>query len=287
MQPHPLLLLAIEILSIALVTGFTPPSSPLRIVVLVLLSLFVSRAIPTCPDHIPRNPWAAFVAGYLATFLLHYTSTAVLSRWSFDNQGPSPINAASAERQSAKSGTIIDGKPGRKRNANDGLRATFWDRLKFGFRVATSFRYIGTPYQVRNVPHFSSSDSSYIPSRSNFLCRKAIIFLISFTVLDLINLGADTPLDFSPETIPLFTRVSHVTGQQLLTRLITTLGYGIAVCSLQQLAHSIAALIDVGFGFSKVESWRPLLGSPGEAYTLRRFWGFVINFLSQSAMLSL
>lgn len=287
MPLHPLFLLAIEILSIALVTGFTPSSSPFRIVVLVPLCLSVWRAIPTCTDHIPRNPWAAFVAGYLATFLLHYTSTAVLSRWSFDNQGPNPINVALAERHTAKSGTIIDGKPGRQRSANDGLRATFWDRLKFGFQVATSFRHIGTPYQVKNVPPFSSSDPNYIPSRSNFLCRKGIILLISFTVLDLINLGADPPLDFSPQTIPLFARMSHVTGQQLLTRLITTLGYGIAVCSFQQLAHSIVALIDVGFGFSKVEFWRPMFGSPWEAYTLRRFWGFVIDFLSQSAMLSL
>ena len=283
MKLHPLLLLVAEIFSIALVTGFTPSSSPLRIAVLVLLSLCVWGAIPRCADHIPRNPWAAFVAGYLATFLLHYTSTAVLSRWSFDNQGPNTSNAASAERQGVKSG-FIDGKPGRKRSVNDGLRATFWNRLKFGFQVATSFRYIGTPYQARNVPHFSASDPSYIPSRSNFLSRKAIIFLISFIVLDLINLCADPPLDFSPKTIPLFTRVSHVTGQQLLTRLITTLGYGIAVSSFQQLVHSLAALIDVGFCFSKVELWRPLVGSPEEAYTLRRFWGFVIAFLSQSSL---
>lgn len=280
MQPHPLLLLVVEILSIALVTGFTPSSSPLRIAVLVLLSLCVWRGISACTDHISRNPWAAFVAGYLATFLLHYASTAVLSRWSFDEQGPSPINAASAERQGAKSGTIINGKPGRKRSADDGVRATFWNRLKFGFQVAISFRYIGTPSQARNVPHFSASDPGYVPSRSNFLSRKAVIFLISFTVLDLINLGADPPLDFSPETIPFFTRVSHVTGQQLLTRLITTLGYGIAVCSFQQLIHSIAALIDIGFGFSKVESWRPLLGSPEEAYTIRRFWGSVTALIS-------
>lgn len=280
MEPHPLLLLAAEILSIALVTGFTPPSSPLRIAVLVLLSLCVWRAIPTCTEQISRNPWAAFVAGYLATFLIHYASTAVLSRWSFDDQGPSPISAPSVESRGAKSGTIINGKPGRKRSADDDLVATFWDRLKFGFQVATTFRYIGTPYQARNVPHFSASDPNYVPSRLNFLSRKAIIFLLSFTVLDLTNLGADVPLDFSPETIPLFTRVSHVTGQQLLTRLMTTLGYGIAVCSFQQLIHSIWALIDVGFGFSKVESWRPLLGSPEEAYTIRRFWGFVTAFIS-------
>lgn len=281
MQPHPLLLIAAEILSIALVTGFTPSSSPVRIAVLGLLGLCVWKAILTCRDHIPRNPWAAFVAGYLATFLLHYTSTAVLSRWSFENQGPSPITAASEERQGAMSGNI-DGKLRKRRTSNDGLRATFWDRLRFGLQVATSFRYIGTPYQVRNVPYFSASDPSYIPSRANFLSRKATIFLLSFTVLDLINLGADPGLDFSPETIPLFTRVRHITGQQLLTRLITTLGYGIAVCSFQQLVHSLTALIDVGFGFSKAESWRPLLGSPKEAYTVRRFWGFVIAFLSQS-----
>lgn len=280
MQPHPLLLLAAEILSIALVTGFTTPSSPLRITVLVLLSLCVWRAISTCRDHISRNTWAAFVAGYLATFLLHFASTAVLSRWSFDKQGPSPINAPSAERQGAKSGTIINGKPERKRSADDDLMATFWDRLKFGFQVATSFRYIGTPYQARNVPHFSASDPSYVPSRLNFLSRKAIIFLISFTVLDLISLGTDLSLEFSPETIPLFTRISHVTSQQLLTRLMTTLGYGIAVCSFQQLIHSIAASIDMCFGFSRVESWRPLFGAPEEAYTLRRFWGLVTAFIS-------
>ena len=107
MQPHPLFLHAIEILSIALVTGFTSSSSPLCIFILIFLSLSVWIAIPICTDHISRIPWAALVAEYLATFHLHYASTAVLSRSSFDNQGPTPINATSAERQGVKSETVI------------------------------------------------------------------------------------------------------------------------------------------------------------------------------------
>ena len=155
------------------------------------------------------------------------------------------------------------------------ISETLGARLKFGFLAATSFRYSGMPYEVRNVPRFSAQDPNFVPSRKEFLRRKAITILICYLVLDFLSLGADpesNAINFSPKRVPLFTRLGDVTGQELIMRLFVTLGFGAGVYSFQTGIQSIFALVDVGLGLSEVKSWRPMFGSPWDAYTVRRFW---------------
>lgn len=38
-------------------------------------------------------------------------------------------------------------------------------------------------------------------------------------------------------------------------------------------AHDILAFLFVGIGLDEQEDWLPLYGSPGQMYTIRRFWG--------------
>ncbi|MCJ1267838.1 hypothetical protein MMC22_007724 [Lobaria immixta] len=207
-----------------------------------------------------RSPWAAFVGGFSITFLLQYISAALLSRWSFTTSGPS--TAPSPQNL----------KPDREKNTAGELLGA---RLKFGFLAATSFRHTDTPYEVKNVPHFSAQDPNYVPSRTEFLRRKVITILICYLVLDLLSLDADAEtnsINFSPEKIPLFTRLGDVTGKELLMRLFATLGFGACVYIFQTGVQSIFALLDVGLGMNEVKSWRPMFGPPRDAYTLRRFW---------------
>lgn len=159
---------------------------------------------------------------------------------------------------------------------------SIWARAKLGFLITTSFRFTGTPYEVKNVPHFSSRDPSYIPSRREFLRQKAITALTCYLILNLFSLFSSDPAtnaaaaaaaNYSPAMIPIFARLSQVSSQELIKRLITTLGAGFGAYCFQLGVHSFVAFLDVGLGMSEVRYWRPLFGSLKEAYTVRRFWG--------------
>ncbi|MCJ1422995.1 hypothetical protein MMC29_000876 [Sticta canariensis] len=265
---HPGLLLVTQVVLIVAVTGFTSPSSIIRLSLLPFMALCSWSIVLTSLKSMHRGPWAAFVGGSSLTFLLQYISTALLSRWSFVTSGPSsgtPPQDLKQDRDRTQ-----EAVPEMK-NISETLGA----RLKFGFLAATSFRYSGTPYEVRNVPRFSAQDPNFAPSRKEFLRRKAITILICCLALDFLNLGADpesNAINLSPERVPLFTRLSDVTGQELIMRLFVTLGFGAGVYIFQTGIQSIFALVDVGLGLSEVKSWRPLFGSPWDAYTVRRFW---------------
>ena len=238
---------------------------------LPIMTMCAGLSVSTCMNRLHRGPWAAAVGGYAVTFLLQYMSTALLSRWSFDVGGPKTVSTS----QSSKPGR--NNQPIEAQVFNNSSK-TLWLRLKFGVLVATSFRWSGTPYEVKNVPRSSTQDPRYIPSQNVFLLQKAATMLICYLALDLLSLGADPKINktnFSPNLIPLFERIGDVTAQQLMIRLFAMLGFGIGVYCVQQFCHSLAAFIDVALRFNKPESWRPLFGSLWDAYTVRRFWRFV------------
>lgn len=267
MQLYPVLLLVIEVVTISLIAGFSSPSSILRIAALPFVALCVCLAIPACTTHLQRSSWGAFVGGYCFTFLFQYISVVLLSKWSFENHGSLVIGPS-------KSQEIISSDGSKAQTWKD-MKQTILLRGKFGLLVATSFRYSGTPYEVKNVPRFSSRDPSYIPSRFEFLRKKAAIALTCYLVLDLFGLFLDPAANaaiFSPEMIPFFARLDQVSSQEVIKRLVTTLGVGISIYCVQLGVQSIVAFLDVGLGISEVQHWRPLFGSPKEAYTVRRFW---------------
>lgn len=268
---YPVLLLVIQVLFIVIVTGFTPPSSIIRLSLLPFMAICSWSIVLTSLESMHRGPWAAFVGGGSLTFLLQYISTALLTRWSFVTSGPSSGTSPQGLKQDCD-------RTQKAVNEMNNVSETLGARLKFGFLAATSFRYSGTPYEVRNVPRFSAQDSNFVPSRKEFLRRKAITILICYLVLDFLSLGADpesNAINFSPEMVPVFTRLGDVTGQQLIMRLFVTLGFGAGVYSFQTGIQSIFALVDVGLGLNEVKSWRPMFGSPWDAYTVRRFWRYV------------
>jgi hypothetical protein len=93
--------------------------------------------------------------------------------------------------------------------------------------------------------------------------------------LDLFGLFSDPTTNaasFSPEMIPFFARLDQVSSQEVIRRLVTTLGVGFGVYCVELGVHSIVAFLDVGLGISEVQQWRPLFGSLKDAYTVRRFW---------------
>ncbi len=268
LQLYPVLLLVTEVVIISLITGFSSSSSILRIAALPFVALCVCLAIPACTTHMQRRPWGAFVGGYSITFLLQYINVALLSKWSFENHGPLMVAPSTSQEFKAKDDS------GDTKSQKD-VTNSIWSRGKFGLLTATSFRHSGTSYEVKNVPRFSSRDPSYIPSRWEFLRQKAATALTCYLVLDLFGLFSDPTTNaasFSPEMIPFFARLDQVSSQEVIRRLVTTLGVGFGVYCVELGVHSIVAFLDVGLGISEVQQWRPLFGSLKDAYTVRRFW---------------
>lgn len=128
---------------------------------------------------------------------------------------------------------------------------------------------------MKNLPAFSSKQPDLVPSRPAFLRWTFIKVVACYLVLDTLGLGADAETDmkyFAPQHVPLLSRLSEVSAEEVATRFLSTLVTGIAICCSQEGLQSLFALAAVGVGISDVGSWRPRFGSLRDAYTIRRFW---------------
>ena len=275
MQIHSLLFLAVQIFTSILIIGFTSPSSFIRLALLPCITSCAWLAISGCMKCMVRSSWVALVGGYSISYLYQYLDLALLSKWSFESGGPT---LGFANRLAPPSNTKQDKTDNSKdaRHTNEAsVQESWYARLEFGTASMFSFRHIGRPYQVRNVPHFSNLEPNHAPPRSNFLRQTVMTVTISYLVLDILNSAADPDITnkyLSLRKIPFFNRVREITMEELMIRFFTTICLGISVRCVQQGVYSIVALASVGLGFSEPQSWPPLFGPVSEAYSLRKFW---------------
>ncbi|OCK82941.1 hypothetical protein K432DRAFT_470169 [Lepidopterella palustris CBS 459.81] len=262
MVAHPVLWLVAEIAISTFVVGFTLPSSFIRPASLSLMVLCLWQCLPKCVEYMIRSPWAALLGGYAVSFFFHYLDIALLSRWSFESGGPTSGLAKSSA------------SPEGFRKMQSGWSVA--SRLQFGASLTFSFRFIGTPYEVKNVPRFSSHDAAYVPSRSKFLIRTLITVIVSYLFLDVVSYSADpevTKKFFSMANIPIFTRTEKISAEELFMRFFATLISGIAMNAVQRGVYSTAALFCVGLGINGVKDWPPFYGSYLKIYSMRNLWG--------------
>lgn len=267
---HPLAVYLFETTTAAFILAFTSPSSPLRLAALPLQVVCVVILIQNSLHRTGRIFWASYFAGSGITCLLHSIETALLSRWSFETKNRSLCPPGLWTKTTAGRGNGNN-----KRNTVSG--GTFWDRLRFGYRAVFSYRNIGTSDEVKNVPPFSTSNPKYIPSRRQFLLHKATIFLTCYTILDLATSGPPQPdvnaINFSARKVPLLSRLSTVSSEDLIIRLATTVGLWVSLYCVIQAGTSLYAFICVALNIDEPKDWRPSFGSLKEAYSVRRFWG--------------
>lgn len=60
-----------------------------------------------------------------------------------------------------------------------------------------------------------------------------------------------------------------------LWRMLSVTFIAVSVVGMFNIMHLASSIISVATGMSKVEDWPPLFGSWFDAYTVRRFWGYV------------
>lgn len=147
-----------------------------------------------------RRSWG----GGSAAYAFQYIETALLTRWNFEFQGP--------ERLITKLGQI----KGQRRPVG-----TSWQGLRFGYYATFSYRCCGTPFEVKNVPPFSFTDRSYVPTRRKFILQ----FLRNYLIIDAITVFGSAEANsrlYAAEKVPFFFRIKSVTLEEIAVRIVST-----------------------------------------------------------------
>ena len=201
--------------------------------------------------------------------LISYSEKILIRRWSYDTW-PLSFSVATAKDQDHIIKNGRSNPPQRPGSA--------WDRLRFGAYIAFSDRYIASPHQAPNTPPYSSCNLTHIPSRATFVARKLGILLVCYLITDLTTRGnqpALNPILYADSKIPFFSRLCHgeIGGEELATRVITSLGFWFGGYFIIQGYSGFWQLLSIASGMYGPELERPIFGSFGEAYTIRGFWG--------------
>jgi hypothetical protein len=171
--------------------------------------------------------------------------------------------------------------------SNGSLRTfgnTFNPSSKFSRFFAALFlmlstRYIGTPWVIKNISPFSKKDPSYAPSRPEFLVKSVSAMVVSYLVIDAIDLlpPPDPEVQFPQYKQALFSIVSEIDLEEVVTRAVGVLIGGIATYCYTSFQYYFLVTVQVGLGFglSEPATWPPVFGRFLETWSIRRFWGYV------------
>jgi hypothetical protein len=262
MDYHPLFDLAAVVLVSATAIGFTPALSPLRSALLPVLCALTWHCVVQCPIYIERSAWATSVGGYTLAYLFHYLDVGILDPWDFTLQGPA------TELKSRK-----DDGPLASRSSNSSQPVDdAASRLRFGFSVLFSWRFVNTPYQVRNLPQL---DDRLRQSRGRFLASTALTIVVCYLVLDAMDCSADPQLTetfYSLDKVAFFSRIRDVSAQEAVMRFFAAVGLGAGLVSVQRGVYSILAFVCVAGHLSDPADWPPFNGPFREIHSLRSFW---------------
>jgi hypothetical protein len=165
-----------------------------------------------------RPRWASLLGGFSVAVLLRYIDTGLISRWSFEKKRPTSPSSYSAFDMTVRTETSV-----LPPLSNDLLA-----RFQYGWHTLWSFRQVNTPYEVKNVPRFSSLDPHYVPPRWRFVLQQAVVAVTCYLLLDLLGQRAppSNPAQlFDPALIPIFSRLPEVTLSELKRRALTIAGF--------------------------------------------------------------
>jgi len=264
--PYLMSLIVLQISLNAFVVAFTSPSSLFRLAFLPVIVICVQQTLPICLEATGRVLWAALIGAHSISFLFQYIDTALLSKWTVEAAGPTK------SRDGRRTQGYI---PGSDEPNSSVYESTTWGRLRFGYYAAVSTRNVGSSFEVSGVPHFSTKDPSYVPSRGIFIRQKALLLLSCYLVLDtftLLSQPDQNPLLYNESEISLANSKNR-SVEKIVIRSASTVGFWVNLYCVIQFYMGSVALVSVALGLSEVNSWPPGFGSLSEAYTLRQFWG--------------
>ena len=268
---HPINLIFIEFSTILYVVGFTPPSSVIRPAALPIFIACIWLCISKGLAQLHSTLWATTFGSSTFSYLLLYVDVALLSGWSFELGGPSLLSGSDRRTEAENAGKKT------KR-----LVGTTWQRIQFGLPLFFSSRFVGTPYQVKNVPSSYWEDPHYVPSRAILLLRTARSMMLSYLLVDIFmsfSLESEEMADFfSSAAVPFFTRLKELSIEEVITRTIVTITCWTTCYCILRFSHDALLFVIGESGLSDVRTWPPPFGNLTEAYTVRQFWRLKIPY---------
>jgi hypothetical protein len=146
----------------------------------------------------------------------------------------------------------------------------FWQ----SFYLFFTLRDIGTPHAIKHIPPFSTSNPTWIPSRTSFLLQHMCIAVIGYLVADIPSILPPTdPQQAAQMSLPVFSRLLDIRFEEVISRLIITASSWIFAAAILSSFYSFIAVLFVGLGFSEPRFWPPQFSSLEHSYTLRGWWG--------------
>lgn len=202
---------------------------------------------------------------------MHYVESALVVKWSFETQNPTSSAGSQVSTSKCKNRSEFA-------ITTQTHGGNFRERFRFGYVVLSSVRNVGTPYVVKGTPEFSTKDRDYIPSRREFLIRKAIIITLALFAIKIVSQTKQpyeyNQIVFSVEAVPIFKGDrENLRIDKLIFRSVTVLIYRLVLYLVLNGFLSLFPFINVALGVEDVRVYRPNFGPIHEAYSLRQFWG--------------
>lgn len=263
---YPLTPFGLCILISTSIIGFTPrtslfrPAGILPELYCILLTLKYVKETPL--DSIFLSILAQ---GGTPLIFLTYIDTALLSKWTFEAQGPtSSLGGQTVLR--------LEGKDGSK-----DIHKTVWKRLNFGFKQCFRARSAGSPWEVNNVPPFFRDCPGLIPTRRQFLYITGRKILINLLLLDAFGIASryngENTASFDAARIPFFSRLGDVTIEEFVTRMVSVVMFWVVGGTFLQAYYDCVAFVIIGLGLGRTAHWPPFFGHFTQLWSLRQFWG--------------
>lgn len=240
----------------ALLMICAPQGSPLRYGILFLQVTFVVQAfIAPPPSNIP-NTAVIYTSGVLmGNLLLRYVDRIYLR-----------------VPESAFHRVRADG------SKEDARKLSPTRRFLWVFELVSVTRGIGWDWRVSGIPRLSPQ------TRTQFLRTRLVKYLAMYAGLYLTGLSCRSILDgFTNVSDPrLRNALLLLTSNTVFLYVFIVLGSWMTVYSHFALFTLPLSLLCVGLeigpsAWQHIESWPPNFGSLKEAYSIRRFWGYVVR----------
>lgn len=244
-QPLYLLLGAVAIFEASLF--YLPPHSLYRAAAIALLAAVTYNFQLSLLEYFPNRAFISLALGATWTTFLNAFEILIVS-----NVGPQD------------SGLQLGG-PGKP----------IWQ----AFRAAAlpfNWRRIGTKWQIK-VP--ASTEDGSISGRVRFLFRRLGVFMACYLFIDLCAAGPPPDPDMitrEKQTISYLLAGNGATSEDVGFRVITTIVFLISAALGVIGVYNLFAIAAVLCG-DRPQSWPPIWqGWPSQAYSVRRFWGYVL-----------
>lgn len=153
------------------------------------------------------------------------------------------------------------------------------ENIKWAFFLLWNFRRIGTRWEVRNVPSFGGMSDGKRPSRWGFIRKRLLIVVIASLFLDGMAAGPPPDMEMFSEQKQYIdiSRLSQADAEEAITRVILTMTITLNAALPILITYYATSIVLVVTGLSTPTDLPPLYGAILDCYSVRRFWGYVIN----------